>query len=585
MIRKSFIKEDDIIYTVESGALSATSLSEPLSEEDYLTHGADDLTDTPFDELGHVFEILTYAGYESEQTLRLTFGLPHSAIWRRSFVKKNNVIYTVESGALVATLLQEPLSEEDYLSQGTNLLHTVPVEELGESFEILTYTEADDPQQARLILPPSIPLDWLEDDSPTLITYSTASSPPELMTTLEVEQKVLFWVSKDEHQTRWSFSGGSWKEYKEHLPEEERAKGMTIGELQAITPAEWADWFEYGTLDFYIELFGVRVPGANDPYVESITVEFPPNEAPLIENFTLTPDEFHNEYVELRATLIDQEGDPVKYRVLVGDTQVYPTDGSEWSPEIESGKDIFLAYNHPYFSVGENEITLIVTDDRGEVRQKSGTVVLINTPPTITLSYTDFSLRATLGDEDGDDVAYRLLINGEEHTPWSDFMPTPTVVSESWSSTDLILDAENTLTLEVKDVIEEVTSTEFKVVGKYQGLLFIDEEGNYYTSDQGEVLKELDFGSIVAGRITEAQKIILINQTGQTVENPSIDTEYNIPDVQIQLSNQVDPFEPAAKLNLQALQDSDEHTFYVRISPDQYAETGGVFKIKSNTME
>src|SRR5690606_3511912 len=146
MIRKTFLKKDNIIYNGIDGTLNETGLEEPLTEEDYLEHGMDDLDNVPFGELGHIFEVLTYTDFEAEQSLRLTYGLPYPAFWRKSLVKKDDVIYTVENGQLVSTPLVEPLTEEDYLTYGTNLIHTVPAEQFGEQFEILTYAESEDSQ-------------------------------------------------------------------------------------------------------------------------------------------------------------------------------------------------------------------------------------------------------------------------------------------------------------------------------------------------------------------------------------------------------------------------------------------------------
>ena len=578
--RKSLVKKDDVIYTVEDGQLVPTPLMEPLTEEDYLTYGTSLIHTVPVEQLGEQFELLTYTESEVEQSLRLTYGLPYPAFWRKSLVKKDDVIYTVEDGQLVPTPLVEPLTEEDYLTYGTNLIHTVPAEQLGEQFELLTYAESEDPQLAKLDFPESTPLDWLDDPNPILVTYSEGGEPPTLYVTLEVEQKVEFWVSKDEHQTHWVFRDGVWQE---------SDIGMSKEEIEAITPAQWALWFERGTLDFKIRLSGLRVPGETEgPWVESITVTFPENEAPLIKNFLLTPDEFHNEYVELSATIEDQEGDTVYYQVLINDEQVYPVDG-EWSPPLESGTKIFLAYNHPYFDVGTNTVTLRVKDDRGKEREQSGEVILLNNPPTITLTHTNFNLHATLGDEDGDDVSYRLLINGKQFYPegegFSEPISAPAAIVIPWGSQDLILGEENTLRLEVKDTIGEVTSTEFTVVGQYQGLMFIDEEGNYFTTDQGVILQELDFGPLVAGRTSPVRKLILRNQLGEPVENPEITISHNVPDVAVNISHQEEPFVPQSRLNPPAMGDGDTYEFYVRVHPNKNATTGGSFRISSNTME
>ena len=73
-------------------------------------------------------------------------------------------------------------------------------------------------------------------------------------------------------------------------------------------------WFERGTLDFKSDSLVCVFLAKRKGLGLNPLLSFPENEAPLIKNFLLTPDEFHNEYVELSATIEDQEGDPVTTR-------------------------------------------------------------------------------------------------------------------------------------------------------------------------------------------------------------------------------------------------------------------------------
>ena len=186
-------------------------------------------------------------------------------------------------------------------------------------------------------------------------------------------------------------------------------------------------------------------------------------------------------------------------------------------------------------------------------------------------------------------MSYRLLINGKQFYPedegFSEPISAPAAIVIPWGSQDLILGEENTLRREVKDAIGEVTSTEFTVVGHYQGLMFVDEEGNYFTTDQGVILQELDFGPLVAGRTSPVRKLILRNQLGEPVENPEITISHNVPDVAVNISSQEEPFVPKDHLNPPAMGDGDTYEFYVRVHPNKNATTGGSFRINSNTME
>ena len=150
-------------------------------------------------------------------------------------------------------------------------------------------------------------------DSPKLLTYSGDNYDLEITITEQVTNKFRFLVSKDNRAT-WHTYKGMWTQSQ---LSDIHTEGMTKGEIEAITPEQWDEWFVRGTLDFAVGISGTSL--MEDFTFKGFTVTFPPNEAPLIVDPTLTPESIHHEFVNLEATLIDQEGDRVEYQILIND--------------------------------------------------------------------------------------------------------------------------------------------------------------------------------------------------------------------------------------------------------------------------
>ncbi len=424
-------------------------------------------------------------------------------------------------------------------------------------------------------------------NNPRLLTYSKSGEQLKVNLNVVTEKRTRFLVSKDGCLTWYAFKDGIWKQV---TLTDINDKGMSKTELQAITSDQWKQWFIRGTLDFAVSLKTTNP--YSSPTLNKITVNFPANQAPLIQNPSLTPDTIHNEWVELRATVEDLEGDQFQYQVWINGSQVYPTTVGEWSPLLNSGESIFKAYNYPYFRVGTNVVKLIVRDRRGLTREWSGNVTVTNINPTITVSHGNFSLVGTIGDDNSDSVAYRILINGRQVFPtegnnvidgilYSDFAPPPRQIKYEWGSNDVRFGVPNTFIIEVIDNFKGKGSAEFQVVGTYKGILFMDEQGNFYSTDKGEILKYLDFGTLIAGQETEPQLVYLKNQNGFDVENVELRVTDNLPPgVSVYISKSNQPFEYNVVIEHPSiLQDEESIPFYVKLVTDKIAEAGVSFEI------
>lgn len=409
---------------------------------------------------------------------------------------------------------------------------------------------------------------------------------PQLKVNANVKQETKYLVSNNNRSTWYTYKSGSWQTA---LLTNIANDGMTKTEIQSITSAQWKNWFVMGTLDIAISIKGANITGvASPPNVSSVIINFPPNEAPLINNPQVTPDTIHNEYVTLTAEIVDQEADQVQYQVWINGNQVYPATSGEWSPLVASGFSVSQSYNYTYFNVGSNTIMLKVRDSRGIERNWSANLLVTNTNPTITITYGNFNLEGVLGDDDGDSLGYKISINGIQKYPTSGYTalsPSPQSINYNWSSDDLNYGQLNTITLDVIDSFGGVASTSFDIIGTYQGLLFVDDDGNYYTTDKGQILKILDFGIIVSGFNSEDKKVRLVNQNYYAVKNLLLEVDKtNIqPYTDVKISKLgSDWFNGQDSLLFtDTIASGGEIEFYIKVLTEMLAAGGATFDIKA----
>jgi len=195
-------------------------------------------------------------------------------------------------------------------------------------------------------------------------------------------------------------------------------------------------------------------------------------------------------------------------------------------------------------------------------------------------------LQALINDENGDDVAYRILINGVQKFPtegYTAFEPTPRLIDYSWDSSDLIFGLNNEIILEVIDPFKGVLQLKSNVIGTYKGLLFKDEYGNYYSTDKAEILKYIDLGQHTAGSLTTPKRVILENRTGGSIGNVKIkvsdETVYE--GIDMTISHTLTPYNGTKELLIPyTLNDKDTFNFYVRVKLDRFVEKTGEVLLK-----
>ncbi|REK76295.1 discoidin domain-containing protein [Paenibacillus paeoniae] len=116
---------------------------------------------------------------------------------------------------------------------------------------------------------------------------------------------------------------------------------------------------------------------------------------------------------------------------------------------------------------------------------------------------------------------------------------------------------------------------------KYSGLMFMDTAHQYYTTSIGEILKYLNFGTLIAGQTSLDFNVKLTNTYPFDVENIRISSETSSSKINVQLSKTSSPF--VAECNLlfdQQLLFDEILDFYVRIQIDDDAVGETTFDIK-----
>ncbi|MBW7474083.1 discoidin domain-containing protein [Paenibacillus oenotherae] len=115
---------------------------------------------------------------------------------------------------------------------------------------------------------------------------------------------------------------------------------------------------------------------------------------------------------------------------------------------------------------------------------------------------------------------------------------------------------------------------------QYSGLMFMDASQNYYSTSLGEVLKYLNFGTLIAGQTSLDVKVILANTNPFDVQNIRIHSQHAIDGLILQLSKSNAPFIGEETLTFdQVLAFDNTLDFYIRLVVDPASTGGGNFDI------
>lgn len=206
---------------------------------------------------------------------------------------------------------------------------------------------------------------------------------------------------------------------------------------------------------------------------------------------------------------------------------------------------------------------------------------ILNTTARIDVDLKGLTLTGLLSDADMSRVQYRVRVNGKPYYPidghFTALSPSPQPISITMQSDEIKINDWNTIEVEFQDYFGTTDTWSATFMGKYAGVVFMDAAGDYYSTDMGQVLKYLDFGTVLTGQVTPSYEVKLKNQFGYKVKDVelSADTSDFSKGLLFEFSDQPDFSDSYKRLNIAALDDDQEFTFYVRMRSDIFTEPNG----------
>jgi hypothetical protein len=296
-------------------------------------------------------------------------------------------------------------------------------------------------------------------------------------------------------------------------------------------------------------------------------------------NLNLSQITVNSESVNLTGTLVDSDLDNISYRILLNNVEVL-----SWSQFTEDPYIDYIFKNSDLI-IGANKINVEYKDDFKNVGLGSwtNTINKFDNPPTINIQYINGSIIGTITDPDSNLVQYKIFINGIQTYPVDGYTDLEQVANINYqiNRNDILINENNIIKVYAQDEIGATITQEISFIGEYVGLMFMDENQQFYTTDIGELLQYLDFGIITLGQITEPVKVLVQNKYGFSIKDINLIVSNNLSNISIELSKEENPFIATDNLILEDTYKPNEiDYFYIRlntsISPNSIS---GTFKI------
>lgn len=206
---------------------------------------------------------------------------------------------------------------------------------------------------------------------------------------------------------------------------------------------------------------------------------------------------------------------------------------------------------------------------------------ILNTTARIDIDLQGMSVFGTLSDADMSRVQYRVKLNGQPYFPidgeFTALAPSPQSISLNFTSDQIIIDDWNTVEVEFQDFFGTTDTWSTQFVGRYAGIMFTDENGELYSTDVGQVLKYLDFGTVLTGQVTPTYTVKLKNQYGFNVKEVNIQAHTSGfaegLNLDFSLENDVNTFSDT--LLIPSMKNEEEISFYLRMRSPITTEPNG----------
>jgi hypothetical protein len=318
------------------------------------------------------------------------------------------------------------------------------------------------------------------------------------------------------------------------------------------------------------------------PYVAGISkilVTLPPNLPPTITGVSLTPSTLHSGNAILTATIADPDGDDVQYRVTVNGT----TELTPWTSLAATPQGLSSVIPFDSGPVGTNAISIQASDGSKESTPFVTYLTRSNENPTVMGVLTGNILSADVGDLDGDPVRYKVQVNGVVTHDWTELATPPVHIDYTIPRHMINIGVPNEVVITAEDSNQGQGICTFDFVGQYCGLMFTDEDGAFYSDDQGNTLKYINLGTFLVGTNSAAKAVTMKNLTGMPMNNIIVSPdELSItPNTTIKLSKSGTAFEDLDSVTIPGtLAHGDTYTIYVKSYTSDNAVGDGNFKLK-----
>ena len=246
-------------------------------------------------------------------------------------------------------------------------------------------------------------------------------------------------------------------------------------------------------------------------HIHDLDIEFEDNNGPEATEIVNTTD---HDYVYVKGVFVDKENDDVRYRVLSKNqvspeyTQLYPNSDGAYL-RAKNNEKFNFKFPLYKFSNGANYLKIETMDTRGVKSEKIINFTLIQGSPEVKIkSHNQFYADILMSHSMNRKFRFQIYINGTQKAPvkegeWSEWL-NPTdyknntfELNYTWNTNDVLIGLPNEIEIRVQDELKTITFTKFSIVGEYKSLLFKDENNFYYSTDTGDVLQTLDFGTVI----------------------------------------------------------------------------------------
>lgn len=257
-----------------------------------------------------------------------------------------------------------------------------------------------------------------------------------------------------------------------------------------------------------------------------------------------------------------------------------------WSQEVDSNQQVdVLVFSSDLYQTNRADLQVNL-EIGGNIYTESIELFINSHPPDVSIDVKGLNVKVTIDDQDQDLVKYKIMINKKNIFPlaagFSEYMEPPIYYDKTITSRDINIGSSNEISVISKDYHGKVGESHVTFEGKYVGLMFSDENGEYYSTDLGQVLMYLQMRpKMMAGSSTLIEKIRLTNTYEFPVTNIRLSSSRNLADSSILFSKTKTPFTANKELNFfEVTLNNDEYIdFFVRVSSTHKARSGGEFNI------